>query len=922
MRPLKLIMSAFGPYADRVELDLTQLGEQGLYLITGDTGAGKTTIFDAITFALYGEASGDNRKNDMLRSKYAEADTPTFVELTFSYKGKEYYVKRNPKYERPAKNRSGTTKEDQNAELIYPDGRVVSKWKDVNDAIIEIMGITKDQYTQIAMIAQGDFLKLLLAKSADRQKIFRSIFNTSNYERLQEALKAELSKVNKDYDNAKNSVNQYIDGIKCKEESALFALLKSNKENKVPTVDICTALENQIDEDKKTAQSVDNSKKDAQGQLEKSKATLDRANDYLKSKSSLELNIELLKADKEKLTELEKLRAEAESQKPRAEKLSKEITTLSNLMVEYKELDNTQKSLKDSSDKKEKAKETIKNCDASLDLIAKNIKAKKDELDTLKSVDVEKANCENQKSQLNTKISDLDNILTELKILNELRQNHENAKNAYSKAYESYTAKNEEYESSFKRYLDEQAGILASNLKDGEKCPVCGSVSHPSLASKSENAPTKAELDRLKNQKDVAEKSVREQSEKASSCQTSVKAKEEEIIALLNKNSLDVSIIEAKNVILEKKNQLNIDLSSINAKITDLKNKAERKAELEKNIPELENREKEIERELQNAKEEKAGLASKINELEITVKKIKEKLIFESEEKAKTAIYTLEKEKNEINAKIEKSQELLNNKKSEIAGLEASIKELKEQTKAFTEIDIDKEKEKISELQEQILDLENQQKNIFASIKSNEDSLKNIKLKLADISKIEAHYGWVKAVSDTANGMLSGKEKIMLETYVQSTYFDRIIARANTRLLTMSSGQYILKRKKEADNTKSQTGLELNVKDFHNSTERSVSTLSGGESFIASLSLALGLSDEIQSMSGGIKLDTMFVDEGFGSLSENTLNEAYKALTTLADGNRLIGIISHVSELKTKIPNQIVVTKKKSHGSDIKIEVQ
>lgn len=922
MRPLKLIMSAFGPYADRVELDLTQLGEKGLYLITGDTGAGKTTIFDAITFALYGEASGDNRKNDMLRSKYAEADTPTFVELTFSYKGKVYYVKRNPKYERPAKKGSGTTKEDQNAELIYPDSRVVSKWKDVNDAIIEIMGITKDQYTQIAMIAQGDFLKLLLAKSADRQKIFRSIFNTSNYERLQESLKAELSKVNKDYDNAKNSVNQYIDGIKCKEESALFALLKSNKENKVPTVDICTALENQIDEDKKTAQSVDEAKNEVKNQLSKVKAVIDRANDYLKAKSSLELNEALLKTAKENLTELEKVRAEAESQKPRAEKLGKEITTLYNLMGEYKELDNTQKSLKDCSDKKEKAEKSINDCKESLDLVAKNIKAKKDELDTLKSVDVEKANCENQKSQLNTKISDLDNILTELKRLNELRQNHENAKNAYSKAYEIYTTKNEEYESSFKRYLDEQAGILASNLKDGEKCPVCGSLNHPLLAKKSENAPTKSELDTLKNQKDEAEKAVREQSEKASACSASVNAKVEEIKSLITKNSLDVSIIEANDVILEKKKQLNSDLSSINAKITDLENKAQRKAELEKNIPELENMEKGIEKELQNAKEEKARLESKITELECAVKKIKEKLIYESEQKAKEAITAFDNERTSILNKIENDSKLVNNKNTEIAGLEASIKELKEQTKNVLEIDIEKEKEKVSELESQEADLENQQKNIFASIKSNEESLKNIKSKLADISKIEAHYGWVKAVSDTANGALSGKEKIMLETYVQSTYFDRIIARANTRLLTMSSGQYILKRKKEADNTKSQTGLELNVKDFHNSTERSVSTLSGGESFIASLSLALGLSDEIQSMSGGIKLDTMFVDEGFGSLSENTLNEAYKALTTLADGNRLIGIISHVSELKTKIPNQIVVTKKKSQGSDVKIEVQ
>ena len=208
-----------------------------------------------------------------------------------------------------------------------------------------------------------------------------------------------------------------------------------------------------------------------------------------------------------------------------------------------------------------------------------------------------------------------------------------------------------------------------------------------------------------------------------------------------------------------------------------------------------------------------------------------------------------------------------------------------------------------------------------SDIQSNKNALEKIGEKLGEISKIQTHYAWLSSLSDTANGKVKGKERIMLEAYVQATYFDRIINRANTRFLNMSRGQYELVRRKEADNFQKQTGLELNVKDHHNGTERSVSSLSGGESFIASLSLALGLSDEIQSMAGGIKLDTMFVDEGFGSLDESILDEAYKALNTLADGNRLIGIISHVSELKRKIDKQIVVTKKKPHGSEVKVEV-
>ncbi len=922
MRPLKLIMSAFGPYADKVELDLTKLGEKGLYLITGDTGAGKTTIFDAITFALYGEASGENRKNDMLRSKYASADTPTFVELTFLYKGHEYYIKRNPEYERPAKKGSGTTKETANAELQLPNGTVITKWKDVNNAVIEIMGIDRSQFTQIAMIAQGDFLKLLLAKSTDRQKIFRSIFNTDNYLKLQEALKVELSKINKEHESAKNSVNQYIDGIKCKEESALSMLLKSNKDNSVPTLDICTALEKQIEEDKNDGISVDNSISLLNKRRDSINVIIGKANDYLSAKKNLELNEALLKADEENLAALEQSKEKAESQKPRIDELSKEVTLINNALGEYNDLDNSHKALNEITGKIQKADTAITDCEKELLKIKADSSQKQEELSDLKDIEVTKANCESQKKQLDKKLEDLDNIINELKNLDTVRTKLKNAQEQYLEAAKLFERENKAYENAFKLYLDEQAGILASELKEGEKCPVCGSTEHPCIAQKSENAPSKQELDSLKKQMDEAKKKASTLSETASAYKGSADEKEDAVKKLLVKNSLDVSINDANATVLSKKSQLKTELAMLEAEIIDCNKKIIRKQTLEKEIPNLQRKETETRDALQNLKESKAGAESQARELENRIVKIKEKLVYESEEKAKEAITKLENEKNQLQEQIDNALSTVNKKNNEIAGLKASIKELKEQTKDIIQINIDEEKANKQELDSQIEALENQQRNIFANVKANEECLKNIKLKLSDISKIEAHYAWLSSLSNTANGTLSGKEKIMLETYVQGTYFDRIIARANTRLLAMSSGQYILKRKREADNTRSQTGLELNVKDFHNSTERSVSTLSGGESFIASLSLALGLSDEIQSTAGGIKLDTMFVDEGFGSLSENTLNEAYRALTTLADGNRLIGIISHVSELKTKIPNQIVVTRKKPHGSDIKIEVQ
>lgn len=234
MRPIKLTVSAFGPYAGKTVLDLDKLGENGLYLITGDTGAGKTTIFDAITYALYGEASGDNREPSMFRSKYAEATTPTEVELVFSYAGKTYTVKRNPEYERPKSRGEGFTTQKAEVQLKYPDGRVVTKQRDVDNAIRDIMGINRSQFLQIAMIAQGDFLKLLLAPTEERKKIFRQIFKTQLYQDLQDRLKKESSQLNDKCDAARNSIKQYIDGITCDENDVLSIEVEKAKNGLLP----------------------------------------------------------------------------------------------------------------------------------------------------------------------------------------------------------------------------------------------------------------------------------------------------------------------------------------------------------------------------------------------------------------------------------------------------------------------------------------------------------------------------------------------------------------------------------------------------------------------------------------------------------------------------------------------------------------
>lgn len=477
MRPLKLKVSAFGPYAGVTEIDFEKLGTGGLYLITGDTGAGKTTIFDAITYALYGDPSGNNREVSMLRSKYADDSTPTEVELRFSYYGKEYTVKRNPEYERANKRGSGTTKQIANAEFIYPDGKVVTKIKDVDYAVKSVIGIDRNQFCQIAMIAQGDFLKLLLAPTKERMEIFRHIFKTELFSNLQERLKRESGA------------------------------------------------------------------------------------------------------------------------------LSDECTTI----------------------------------------------------------------------------------------------------------------------------------------------------------------------------------------------------------------------------------------------------------------------------------------------------KIKEA--------------------------IDSAQRKLNECEKELASLASAKEEIRKRLDDAVDINLEQEAARQSRMDSQLKEIEKEEKTVHSRISVNRKSLENIKMKSGDLIAAEHKYSWVKALSNTANGNISGKEKIMLETYIQMNYFDRIIARANSRLMIMTDGQYDLVRRKETLTKQGQSGLDLDVIDHYNGSRRSVKTLSGGESFKASLALALGLSDEIQTSAGGIKLDTMFVDEGFGSLDEDSLSQAMKALTSLADNNRLVGIISHVGELKQKIDKQIIVTKDKSGGSQAEIVV-
>ena len=922
MRPLKLVMSAFGPYAGETKLDLDLLGTKGLYLITGDTGAGKTTIFDAITFALYGEPSGDSRESDMLRSKYAKPETPTFVELTFEYGGKEYYVKRNPAYMRPKARGEGFTSKAADAELHYPDGRVTTKPKEVNKEIIEIMGVDKNQFTKIAMIAQGDFLKLLLDTTDNRKLIFQKLFHTKNYNRLQDRLKNEANDLSNEYDKLKNSINLFISDIVCEPYSDFFVRAEHAKSGNTPTPEAVSLIEEIINSDTEKTKALDKSLSEKENEITTLTKRIEKAKVHQNAEKSLRENEKKLEEEKQKHIAA---KADLDTQKknePRISQLTDRIAAINSELPLFDELNTAAKKAEQYKNKISTTNRNIVSMSEIAEKLKKEIEELKQESTSYEKANEDVINADHEIKALNeTKqsIADVQAKADELSLLEKeltAKQNDYKTKSEYAEAIKN------EYDEKNKLYLDEQAGILAETLQEGRPCPVCGSLTHPQPAKKSSAAPTKAELEKIKKEKDRAEKQSTLASEKASELRTKISEKTEVLNKEAQKLFENTVFEDIAKALYEKKKETDSKLSLIEQKRSQAKANAERRQKLVDVI--IPQKEKNLESFMKQIGESRETLAkfstSKKNEEE-KVEEIKKKLGFESKEAAQNEIDKLTRERNTIQKSIKTAEENLNKCEKSIERLNSAIAETSKMLKDKEECDIEAEEQKLADVSKQKKSDTTEKQNIAIRINRNNNALSKIKERSESISKIEAKQKMIDSLSRTANGKIEGKEKIMLETYIQMTYFDRIISRANTRLMVMSGGQYELKRKSEAENKKSQAGLDLDVIDHYNGSERSVKTLSGGESFKASLALALGLSDEIQSSAGGIRLDTMFVDEGFGSLDEESLRMAINTLTDLTEGNRLVAIISHIGELKEKIDNQIVVRKERTGGSRAEIIV-
>lgn len=919
MRPKQITMSAFGPYAEKTVIDMDKLGTKGIYLITGDTGAGKTTIFDAISYALFGEASGDIRDASMFRSKYADKETPTFVELVFEYNGKEYKVKRNPEYMRPNKKGDGETKETAKAEMILPDGSDVNKITEVNEKIKELLGVNKKQFSQICMIAQGDFRKLLDADTKSRIEIFRNIFKTEKFKEIQDNVAQDTKNLSEKKEDTKKSINQYIDSIKCDETDVKYLELQKAQAGEMLTEDAVKLIESIIETD-------ENNKKDADEKLENIDKDLNDINAKIKTskiqkqnKKQFEENEKNLKSKRSHLEQAEKVLESEKEKQADKKKLEEKSALIKDKLPKFEELDQLNSDLCKNTSRAKELQEKITNAKSNIDQLKRDEVNYKEELDSLKDCNENYITVKQQQEDYKAKAENINELKDKFNEYNRLEKELEENKKDVELAIKESTRLNEVFSCKNDLFLKEQAGIIAQSLQNNKPCPVCGSLEHPSPAIKSDEAPTESDVKQAKEHADEATEKANRMSQDVKSLEGRIK----ELKNSLNQDGIkiisDFELLTAEVQLKAVETENNSALSEIKSQIEELKKAVERKDKIEKELPEIQKKISDTDTNLRGWEKEHEGCETLAEEKLKQVKKIKQELEFESADVANEKISKLKARIDEIDEAYIKAQNEVKETIESIKLLEGGQKTLKTALETIVDYDEDALNSKYEELNNQKEEVTKIRDSVNSRITNNSDNLKEIKSKSEELIGIEKEYEWMNALFETLNGKITGKERIQLETYVQMSYFDKIINKANLRLLTMTDNQYELKRREENKNS-GQVGLDLDVIDHYNGTVRSVSSLSGGESFKASLSLALGLSDEVQSSAGGIKIDTMFVDEGFGSLDEESLQQALKALIGLSDGNRLVGIISHVSALNERIDNKIIVKKEREHGSKITIE--
>jgi len=929
VRPEKLVMSAFGPYAGRTELDMDLLGTSGLYLITGDTGAGKTTIFDAITFALYGTASGEVRGSDMLRSLYADPKTPTYVEMVFSYGGRRYRIRRNPEYERPKERGDGTTVQGADAELDFYDengevSRTVSGLRQVNSAVVKIMGIDRQQFVRIAMIAQGDFQKLLTAGTKERSEIFSRLFGTQFYRNVQARIRKDFLELSAKREQAAQRALERAGAVHCSEESPLKARLQVLLDAGLPTVrDAVPLITAIIEQGGQREKELTEQISELDRELTVINQRIGTAREQKKAQDARAETLSKMEGAKRAEREADAALKSAKADLPKAEQATSVIAGLTQQLPQYAVLEESVKKMQDMAAHLKEEKSTLeakRSLGAKQQEALEKLRAQREQLKGAgERMEQAKAAAERTDARLKEIFVYRDEYASMLK---ESLQ-YERQKKEFER--ESVRARQaaDTYMAARTRVLAIQAGILAKDLKEGEPCPVCGSVHHPApCAVSSQDLQAVNDLDALEKAAKKAQLDQQSAAEAAQKTNGSLQSAQKALAVRREQLGIPDGL-QTETALEEYVQQCTAQKEAAEKALQAASKAAEYAAKLEEKMPSYEQQAKECADQISSLEKICSADEARLGEIDKSVRDARARLPYPSREEIDQEIGKQETIRKTVQERAERAQNCWQSAREALSHLEAAAAALQRQLEGQEKMDLAAETARGQEMSAQRKVLSAKRDAQHAENSTNADALSDVQEAAEKIDQYEAQYGWMSALSNSVNAAVgSVSNRVTLETYVQMRYLDRILDRANVRLMEMSQGQYELQRAQSADR-QSLSGLDLDVLDHYNGTVRSVRTLSGGESFEASLSLALGLSDEIQESSGGIRLDTMFVDEGFGSLDEDALQQAVRTLTGLTEGGRLIGIISHVEELGREIDRQIVVRKKpnSSEGSSARIVV-
>lgn len=919
MKPLKLTMSAFGSYAGKNVIDFTGQ-QQGIFLITGDTGAGKTTIFDAITYALYNQTSGGERNGNMMRSQYARPETETYVELEFLYRGQTYRVRRNPDYKITKTLKNGKIREQKvphSVELTLPDGTVFPEKKNATDAkIIEILGLTADQFSQIVMIAQGDFLKLLYTKSDERKMIFSKLFRTDIYWKIQENLRRKSMEMDERIQENDRAFEQ--------EKSRIIPLPESEE---LPLDELVERLRERL--------------KDALKEQNLRRANVEELNKKITKYEEINKLFVSLEKIRQTGKELEARQAESKERRQQIENARKADKVL---VAEQQNL-RQQQAVEQSVQAIAKMEETLTNNQEMFETLKTQLQEVEAE-QKREAADIQKKmlaleqsfpsyealqNARSEEQQAKKVWEDLEKTSEEsfhkkeagIAALKEQQKQQEQVVEQTKKNWEQTSLSASEsakhYEHMYEAFLKEQAGILAENLSAGCPCPVCGSTVHPDPAKLSDHAVTELEVEQAKKTRAAAE----EKRDLAYAAFEAEKTEKQKLAQAVEKEEAD--FVLAQTIAKQQRKEAEQNYVSLQKTAEQIREKlvypslAEAKKQYAAMQKALEAAEQEIAKKRQKvselaeamntlkgqklAEEENQKTAKKLAvKTEKEYAKLLEKSGFVSEETYHLAILPersrskLEREEKEYESQCLRQQSEQKLLEKQVSGKTyTDTTELNEQLKA--------EKQALKEAEKTYMEL-------HTAYENDRSVLQNCAVYLEKGKKLESEDQVIKSLSKTANGRLSGSAKIDFETYIQRQYFKQIIHEANKRLLTMSNHQFILKLKEEANTgRKTNEGLDLSVYSLVTDSERDVKTLSGGESFLAALAMALGLSDIVERSAGAIHPDMMFIDEGFGSLDAQSRQQAIEVLGELAGDSRMVGIISHVTELKEQIDRKLVVSR-------------